>query len=166
MRNATRRSERTSGEIRVSFGVGVRCGVPWAFDAEQKDNAKTAPNTKCLKLVIILISQLKDRPEASTNNFRPVVVQSTRQNWKRAASCRLRGGRTAVTAPKPVGFDVSEARLVGVVAPRAPLKVALTVSNCVWLKALNASRRNSISTFSLNRNRFDSDRSQLLIGEE
>jgi len=26
----------------------------------------------------------------------------------------LRGGRTAVTAPKPVGFPVSEARLVGV----------------------------------------------------
>jgi hypothetical protein len=36
------------------------------------------------------------------------------QNWKRAESCIFRGGRTEVTAPKPVRLPVSEARLVGV----------------------------------------------------
>src|SRR5581483_10051335 len=94
----------------------------------------------------------------------PSTDGSALQNWKRPESCRLRGGRTAVTAPKPVGFPVSEARLVGVVAPSAPLKVALTVSNCVWLNALKASMRNSNSALSLKRKRFASERSQLLIG--
>src|SRR5262249_42043760 len=87
------------------------------------------------------------------------------QNWMRAESCRLRGGRTAVTAPKPVGLPNSEARLVGVVAPSAPLNVALTSLNCVWLSALKASRRNSNPAFSLIRKRFASDRSKALIGE-
>jgi len=60
------------------------------------------------------------------------------QNRKRAESCMLRGGRTDVTAPKPVGFPVSEARLVGVGSMRPvdatnprTLSVALTVSYCV-----------------------------------
>ena len=60
------------------------------------------------------------------------------QNLKRAESCMLRGGRTDVTAPKPVGFPVSEARLVGVGSMRPvdatnprTLSVELTVSYCV-----------------------------------
>src|SRR5215471_8572287 len=60
------------------------------------------------------------------------------QNRKRAESCILRGGRTDVTAPKPVGFPVSEARLVGVGSMRPvdatnprTLSVELTVSYCV-----------------------------------
>src|SRR5262249_60560507 len=60
------------------------------------------------------------------------------QNRKRAESCMLRGGRTDVIAPKPVGFPVSEARLVGVGSMRPvdatnprTLSVELTVSYCV-----------------------------------
>lgn len=44
----------------------------------------------------------------------------------------LRGGLTAVTAPKPVLFPVSEARLVGVGLVRlATVSVELITSNCV-----------------------------------
>ena len=60
------------------------------------------------------------------------------QNRKRAESCMLRGGLTEVTAPKPVGFPVSEARLVGVGSIRPvdatnprTLSVEFTVSYCV-----------------------------------
>src|SRR5581483_3775421 len=95
----------------------------------------------------------------------PSTDGSALQNWKRAESCMLRGGRTAVTAPKPVLFPVSEARLVGVGLVRlVTFNVELIVSNCVWLSALKASRRISNFALSLILNSFDSDRSQLLIG--
>ena len=77
----------------------------------------------------------------------------------------FRGGRTEVTAPKPVRFPVSDARLVGVGLVRlATFRVELMPSNCVWLKVLKVSRRTSNRALSLIRISFESEMSQLLIG--
>src|SRR5690349_8003920 len=40
MRKATRWSGRISGDFNVSFGVGCRCGVPWAFATEEAARAR------------------------------------------------------------------------------------------------------------------------------
>src|SRR5215510_6022056 len=57
MRNVTRWSERASVETSVSFGVGVRCGVPWAFDSENAANInKSDPNANLLNPVVISVS--------------------------------------------------------------------------------------------------------------
>src|SRR5689334_3295510 len=81
----------------------------------------------------------------------------------------LRGGRTALIAPKPFLLTrlplASNGKLVGVGSVRLrTTSVELTESNCVWLSALKASRRISNLARSLIRNSFDSERSQLLIG--
>src|SRR5690349_22082699 len=87
------------------------------------------------------------------------------QNWKRAEICMFRGGRTDVTAPKPVLLPVSEAMFVGVRSVRlTTFRVELMPSNCVWLKVLNVSSRSSHRARSLIRISFESEISQLLMG--
>src|SRR5262245_24690476 len=80
----------------------------------------------------------------------------------------LRGGRTELTAPKPLGLNfpfASKGKLVITVLPGlAKFAVELTPLNCVWFKTLNVSRRISNLYLSLTRNSFESATSRLLIG--
>src|SRR5215475_10848526 len=177
MRNVTRRSERASVETSVSFGVGVRCAVPWAFDSENAVNInKSDPNTNLLNPVVISVSLSVSalsninhgrRGEHSFLTALAVIDMFIHlhsewpQNSKRAPSCKLRGGRTEVTAPKPV--LLTRFPFASMAGPA--VNVVLTSLNCVWLSALKASRRISNFALSFTWKRFDSERSQLLIGE-
>src|SRR5262245_45441063 len=147
MRNVTRRSERTSVETSVSFGVGVRCGVPWAFDSENAANInKSDPNTNLLNPVVISVSLSVLAPinishgrggEHPSLPATAVIYTFIRlnseepQNSKRAPSCKLRGGRTDETAPKP--FLLTRFPFASKGEPA--VNVVLTVSNCVWFSA-------------------------------
>src|SRR5215831_4820121 len=177
MRNVTRRSERASIETSVSFGVGVRCGVPWAFDSENAANInKSDPNANLLNPVVISVSlsvlaliniSHGQGGEPSSLPALAVIYTFIRlnseapQNSKRAPSCKLRGGRTEVTAPKPVLLT----RFPFASNGEPAVNVVLTVSNWVWLNALKASRRISNFALSFTWKRFEGERSQLLIGE-
>src|SRR6266498_1871636 len=177
MRNVTRWSERTSVETSVSFGVGVRCSVPWAFDSENAANInKNDPNTNLLNPVVISVSlsvlaliNISHGQGGEPSSLPALAVIYTfihlhseaPQNSKRAPSCKLRGGRTVVTAPKPVLLTRFPFGPKGEFA----VNVVLTSLNCVWLSALKASRRISNLALSFTWKRFDSERSQLLIGE-
>src|SRR5262245_443333 len=173
----TRRSERTSGETSVSFGVGVRCGCPCAFDSENAANIrKIDPTTNLLNPVAISVSLSVLEPINVNHGWSgeplslpaPTVIDlfihlhsEAPQNSKRAPSCKLRGGRTEETAPKPVLLTRFPFASKGDPA----VNVVPTSLNCVWLSALKASRRISNFAFSFTWKRFDSERSQLLIGE-
>ena len=84
-------------------------------------------------------------------------------------SWNVRGCATPLMVPNPVGLTrlplASYGRFVIVRSVRlAKLAVALTPVNCVWFSALNTSSRNSNFAALTTWNRFEIDRSTLLIG--